>query len=312
MTLALPNYTFLTIQDELLAEFGGSSSLRTEIKAKINHAIQLIWQEQKCWRWALKYITLTTFEKHTTTIAAPGAAQGATIIPVTAVGAMTFRWVFQHEGDPNEYLVTAAGAGLVTTLSPGILAAAATGDDFTAWQAWYELPADFAYMHTLRSESGSSSGKDPVHVEPWTLEKLRKGYLGLAPGAPTVYSIVPDPFPYTTTGWQSSRQYIGFYPYPETLTKWDGFYYSVPKSLVDDTDVSELPRSFSKRLFYKAAALVAAKLEAWERVKYYEGLEALGRDQMADTNSYADDSDTPLRGRAVSIETLLANSIIVP
>lgn len=321
MAATLEDFSFGSIRDALRDEFGGSTALNTELGRKINDAMALIWQECK-WRWSLKYLTLISYQQATSTLFATANIGNGVGTPVatnafspsgTPVAA---RWTMRITGDANEYMIATVGLGppnTIYTQGLGIIKTAASGVAVTFNESWSVLPADFAYMHTLRTESGTTQGKEPTFIEPWVLEKVRKGQL--APGPEYLgggfYAITPDPFPYTDSAWQPNRQYIGFWPYPTALTKWDGYYYAVAKGMTADADIFELPRGYRRRLFFKAAELMAAKLRDFEAVQYYATQAAIGAQLMADANSFADDTDQPLRSQPFSYSQLIQGGVVV-
>jgi hypothetical protein len=222
------------------------------------------------------------------------------------------RYQLTLPGDPNEYLIAANAAGVAQIVGVGFLTNQNSGVTATLRQAWLELPADFAYMHTLRTESGTTLNKRAIPVEPWVLEMMRKSVIRINStySASQFYAILQDPLPYTTTGWQPNRQYISFWPYPTALTKWDGFYYAVPKDLVADADIVEIPRGWRRRLTFIACELLAGKLRDWESQQFYQQKALIGAAQMADANAFADDTGTPLRESTWSYSDLIRNSVV--
>jgi hypothetical protein len=325
MTLALQSYTLATLRGELSTEFGGVPAA-AEITSAINRAISLIWQESKTWRWSLKYLTLVNYQQATSTLfstALIGHGTGLSPVVVNAFNPtgtpVAARWTMKITGDSNEYLVASVALGPPNPIflqGLGLVRNSAAGATVTFQESWSLLPLDFAYMHTLRSESGNALNKKVIPVEPWVLESMRAGRLALQPAyaSSQFYAIAQDPFPYTDTNWTPNRQYISFFPYPaaSTITKWDGYYYAVPKDLVDDTDIAEVPTGWRRRLFFRAAELVAAKLRDWEAMKFYGTQAQIGAALMADCNSFGDDLDTPMRQSVWTFSDLVRNSVVTP
>ena len=308
MTAVLEDLTLGTLQAAIRTEFGGSTALDPEIRSKINDAIALLWQSEKTWRWALRSISLISLAQVTTT-ATVGEAVGSTDINVATVGAVAGRWTVKAASAPDEYLLYGTAPPLLLLTTP-LATAIPAGTSVTSSQTWLELPPDFAYMHTLRTEGGQLPNKEPVHVTPWVMEKIRKGLFLVVPGSPGFYTIAQDPVPFSfnappLTTYQPNRQFIQFWPPPSINTKWDGFYYSVPHDLVDSVDITEVPRGFRKHLQYKAMALLAAKLRDLEAAQYYEAQAVIGMEGLINANAFADDSDARIRGQALTLEQLI-------
>jgi len=313
VTLTLADMTFGALHAALTAEFGNQSGLLAEIKSKLNEALKLIWMEQKCWRWSLKPTVLTSLGSATrTTTTAITVSPPTTTVTLTPAdtASVLLRYELTLPGDPNAYTVTGNAVGVTQIQGIGFLVAQSIGVTATLKQAWLELPDDFAFMHSVRTE-GSGLWKEAQPTEPWTLEKVRK-YSPRLTTTKTLYTISQDPLPYGTTGWQPNRQFISFWPYPANLTRWECWYYAVPKDMVADGDICELPRGFRTRLIYKAAELLAIKLRDWEAQERYSALAGIGSVHMADSNSFADDSSDPIRATPLTWSQLITGTPVTP
>jgi hypothetical protein len=290
----LQDYTLLTLRDRLAVEFGLSNTVGSDdavfIDNKINQAMHWIVRARPSWHWLRRELVINVPASRT---GSGVFVQGSVGVSMKAGGSIPARWVLQQgsaQGDIYDGYLVVGAMDPLGTLDAQFIEGTTAGTtlNWTAAQAYFQLPNDFGRMEKLHTREVND--QELVYAHPPVFEQIRRAQIPY--GTPYVYTVVPDPVT-TTTGPLTRNQYMLLYPYPVDLQTIRGFYFAEPHDLVDDGDIPIIPRHNRQVLFHVAAWLISQQKRYEPNVtSMYDRLQREGLTRMLEeANSFEEDPD---------------------
>lgn len=284
--MGFQDHTLSTILSRLATEFGDSSvKFSSEAKTKVNDALELLWQSRPFWNWSAHPIAFNLAAQITATATVTNSS--AVVNFSSPIATDLKRWTAAFSNDSNsEYIIIEKNTTTQITLDAPYVGLSATVP-CVLYNSFIELPEDFAKIISIKDNQNFYDKL--IYQEPWMFEHHRTNRLWQ--DSIFYYTVLMDP-----VREDFNRQFFTFYPRNSNQLRLDGLYATVPPFLENGSDVPPVPRAYRNIIFYKAAHLLAIKLENYDKATFYDQQVQNSVKNFISAESFVDDDDTVLRG----------------
>jgi len=271
---SLVDYPLSELKNLCIREFGldsTDSEVVSMVEDQINKAQQWVAQKRESRFWLQKPLVLTV--KAPLTGLTGDFTNGSTsVVNVSSLTGIAAGDVLSGSGDDPEtqgYIITAA-SGTTITLDAPYIGTTETGKILSIYFPYIQLPDDYSRLWSLRNVSSLKNNLS--YIVPNEYDQKRWSLRGL--NLKQYYTITQSPI--SESDAASPKYFIALLPFPTEATLLRGIYYKDIPDLVNDTDITPLPRKHRLVILYIAQWFVAVHMKKeQDTVDHYKEL-ALG------------------------------------